>query len=301
MQSASPTLKNNVFTGNLCAAIDASQSAPLIQANRITLTRADATCAAQAIAPIVFTGSAADLTLLPTVLNNTIEHNDLTGTGLQPNAGAIALLAARAVLQGNILRFNTTSGLAPGAIQVIAQPTPAGTTPILIEQNLIYANTATCGAAGLSVSILADPTSTTAAHVEVQVLNNSIADNTTVCKDATAEVMLPTGSLAGQILLANNILASSSAHPALDCSTPLSASDFHHNLLSNTSGATLAATCIDPGTNLLAEPMFLDRDPEPPGLSCAARLPGGRYRLQRSLSRSSAGSRQYAAAPECDR
>ncbi|RXH58801.1 Ig-like domain repeat protein [Granulicella sibirica] len=266
LQSASPTLLNNVFTGNLCAAVDATASAPLLQSNQITLTQPDASCSTQATAPIVLTGNPADPTLVPTLLGNTIEHNDLTASTLQPNAGGITLLAARAMLQGNTIRFNTTPGNAPGAIQIYAEPTPTGTAPTLIEQNLVYGNTTACGAGGLALSILNDPTSTTAPHLEVQLLNNTIADDHsgTTCTGTPGELTLAAGTLPSQVVLANNILASSSAIPALQCSVSMPAQSFHHNLLHNTQGLILSSTCLDSGANHLADPMFLDRDPSTP-------------------------------------
>ena len=266
LQSASPTLLNNVFTGNLCAAVDATSSAPLLQSNQITLTHLGASCLAQATAPIVLTGNSADASLVPTLLGNTIEHNDLTATTLQPNAGGVTLLAARAILQGNTIRFNTIPGEAPGAIQIYAEPTPSGTAPTLVEQNLIYGNTTACGAGGLALSILNDPTSTTAAHLEVQLLNNTVADNHSgaTCTGAPGELTLSTGTLASQVLLANNILASSSASPALQCSMSMQAQSFHHNLLHNTVGLAFSSTCPDSGANHLADPMFLNRDPAAP-------------------------------------
>ena len=257
LQASSPTLTGNILTDNVCAAIDATASAPLIQSNQITRTHVTAACLAQAIAPIVLTGSG-PATLTATLLQNTVESNDLTGTLIQPNAGAIALLAAPALLQGNILRLNTVPGDTPAGIQILA--TPGSPTPTLIEQNLIVANTTHCGAAGLSVEILNAPT--TIPHLELQILNNTIADNLTDTACPTtqpSEVTLAPGLLPSQILLANNILTTTAAHTVLDCSTPLPEQMFHHNLIHNPAFPAFSSTCPDSGANVLHDPQFKDR------------------------------------------
>jgi hypothetical protein len=259
---ASPTLTGNVFTDNRCAAIDATESAPLITSNVITRTHPNAACVAQAIAPITLTGDPAS-TLLATLTGNTIESNNLTGTSIQPNAGAIALLAAHATLQSNILRFNIVPQGSPAGIQILENPTTLGGLQTLIAQNLIYSNTTQCGAGGISVSILnpADDTQSATPHVEVQILNNTIADNLTqtTCdpRSESSEASLAPGYLPAQIVLANNIFAASSSHPALLCSTALPTANFHHNLIANTTGPALA--CPDSGANLLTDPQFQDR------------------------------------------
>ena len=256
LEASSPTLTGNILTDNLCAAIDATASAPLIQSNQITRTHVTPACLAQAIAPIVLTGSMSGQTA--TLLHNTVESNDLTGSQIQPNAGAIALLATPALLQGNILRLNIVPGDAPSGIQILA--TPGGPTPTLIEQNLIYANTTHCGAAGLSISILNAPD--TISHLELQILNNTIADNltdTTCPTTQPSEVLLAPGALPSQILFANNILSTTAPHTVLDCTTPLPQQMFHHNLLHNPNAPAFSNTCPDSGANILQDPRFKDR------------------------------------------
>ncbi len=263
---SSPTLSGNIFTGNLCAAIDATESAPLITGNVITRTRSDSTCVTQAIAPITLTGDS-PTQLIATLTANTIETNDLTGTFIQPNAGGIALLAAHATLQSNVIRFNVTPQGSPAGIQIIENPSSPGGPTTLIAQNLVYGNTTGCGAGGISVTVLNpgfnqnDGSQSSSPHVEVQLLNNTVTDNHTqvVCLSSTqpSEVTLSPGYLAPQIVLSNNIFAASSAHPALLCSTPIAADGFHHNLIHNTSGPALA--CPDSGANLLADPQFQNR------------------------------------------
>lgn len=264
LHGASPTIIGNTLTDNLCAAVDAAESAPLLRNNRITLTHPDPACLAQAIAPVVLTGDPADPALLPTLLNNTIEHNDFSGSTIQPNAGGITLLAVRAILQSNTIRYNTVPGDTSGAVEVVAQPSSPGTAPSLLQQNLIFGNTTRCGAAGISVTILNDPdTGAATPHLEIEVLSNTVADNVSAPSCAVssqaAELALPHGVLAGQVLLANNILASSSAHPALQCFLPLQTASLHHNLIHNTAAPAFAGTCLDSGANILTDPQFLDR------------------------------------------
>lgn len=260
LTGSSPTLSANIFRENLCAALDATASAPLLQDNQFTRTEPDPTCLAQAIAPITLTGAFANPALLATLMHNTIEDNLLTGSEIQPNASAIALLGARAILQSNTIRNNSVSGDSP-AIQILANPTATLTTPALVQQNLIYGNTSQCGA-GLLISLLNDPTATSA-HLELEVVGNTIADNTVspACPAATAasEFTLAPGALPAQILVANNIFAGSSAYPALSCAAALPGDAFHHNLLHNTAGPTLSPLCPDSTVNLNDDPLFLDR------------------------------------------
>ena len=281
LRGASPTLRDNVFTGNLCAALDATASAPLLSGNRITATAISPACAVQAVAPVTFTGLSAD-GLVPTLIGNTIEANDLSGTSIQPNAGAIAFLESPAVFQNNIIRLNTTPGDAP-AIQIILH-TRSGT-PTLFAQNLIYGNTTRCGAGALSLQLL--PTATAAdAALQVEILNNTIADDrpADVCSASspTAELSLLPGYTPQQLLIANNIFAASNPHPALFCTTPLPASSLHHNLLHNSVGPILSPSCPDPGANLAADPGFVAPLTPSASLSplAAALPPDYRLRLQ---------------------
>jgi hypothetical protein len=222
--ASSPTLEGNILTQNLCAALDATDAAPLLTRNILRETQPSPLCAAQPVAAAIFHGGT------PTLLNNIIERNDLTAA--TPIAAGIAVLDAHAILQGNIVRYNLTGNDAPSAI-LIEGPTQS----TLFQQNLIYANTSRCGPA---VSFAAAG----------ELLNNTVADN--VSCSSSAEV-----SLSSQyVLVANNILAASAGHPALSCAT---LPELHHNLLHNTAGPILAGACQDPGTNLLTDPLFASR------------------------------------------
>ncbi|SFR97525.1 Right handed beta helix region [Granulicella pectinivorans] len=222
--ASSPTIAGNILTHNLCTALDATQSSPLLTRNILRETHPSALCIAQPVAPVVFSGGS------PTLLHNIVEHNDLTAA--QPISAGIALTGAQATLQSNILRENLTGNDAPSAIFT------SGTQPIHFEQNLINANSSHCGPA---VSIASPGT----------FLNNTVADNATC--DSSAELTLSSP----QLMVVNNILATSSSHPALACS--LEPAAFHHNLLHNASGPVLAGACPDPGTNLFADPLFANR------------------------------------------
>ncbi len=287
LTGSSPTLTGNLFTENLCAALDATAAAPLLADNRFTRTQPDSTCLAQAVAPLTFTGSPATGSLVATLLHNTVESNDLTGSATQPNAGAIALLGARALLQGNTLRFNIVSGDAP-ALQILTSPGLG--TPTLLQENLLYGNTSQCGPA-LLVQVLNDPATTVQPHLEVEVLGNTLADDTlsSSCPAANlaAEFTVAAGTLPAQILVANNIFAAASSYPAFACTQPLAPDAFHHNLIHNLNGPFLSPVCADAGANLFNDPLFADR-------------PAGDYHLSLRSTAVDAGANAVAPRPARD-
>jgi hypothetical protein len=223
--SASPSISGNILVQNVCTAVDATDSALLLTHNVLRETQSSSVCDLQPVAPAVLHGGA------PTLLYNMVEHNDLTA--VQPISSGIVLIDARATVQGNIIRYNFTRNDGPSAVLLasVAQP-------VDFEQNLIYGNTSGRGPA---VSLGSPGV----------FLNNTVADNSTC--DASAEVAL----LTEQVVVVNNILASSATHPALACSIVPSAAMFHHNLVHNTAGAILAGNCSD--TSLLTDPLFVDR------------------------------------------
>jgi len=233
---SAPTLTGNLLTQNLCTGVTGTNAAPLLTRNTITRTQAGAGCTTQPVAPVVLAGITSPLQA--ELRDNIIEHNDLTG--FTPISAGIALLGTTARLMGNIVRDNTASNDAPSAIAL--QGAIA-----LVQQNLIYANTSRCGPA---VSVDAATT--------VQLLNSTIADNLSSpdCPQPSpaAELALAENLLPGQVLVANNIFASSTAHPALACST---APAMQNNLLHNTAGPTLSNTCTADG--LFADPLFTNR------------------------------------------
>jgi hypothetical protein len=260
--ASAPTLTGNILTRNLCAAVDGTDSAPLLADNTIRETQPSPRCVAQLVAPVVLTGGAA------TLRNNIVEHNDLSGSNAV--SSGIAILDGHAVVEGNILRFNTTSNDAPSALSLEGD---AGLT--LIEQNLIYANQSHCGAAVMIASSSSKP--------NAELLNNTIADNLSApnCSQGSpaSELALSTG----QVLLTNNILASSTSHLALACAVALTPGALRHNLL----GSTAANTCPDLGDSLHADPLFADR-------------PNADYRLSPHSPALDEGSSALAPLPEQD-
>jgi hypothetical protein len=257
---ASPTLTGNVLTANRCAALDATNSAPLLHHNTIRQTQPAPVCIAQPIAPILIAGGA------PTLRGNLIEQNDLSGSDAL--TAGIALAGAQATLEGNILRANTVSNDAPSALSLEgdAQPT-------LIQQNLIAANRSHCGPA---VSIASTS----------QLVNNTLADNLSdpACPRTSqaAELSLATAS----VFLANNIVSTTAAHPALICTPTTAPQSPHRNLLDSaapdTCPTSLGSLHADPlfADPLFADPLFMDRlhadyrlSPHSPALDAGSSLP----------------------------
>jgi len=243
LNGASPTIVNNIVTGNGCAGIWSSDGAPLIQNNQInnttypTFTYLVGTPGFNACfndpnggRPVFptygFPGTAIWLGFDPTsaaptlpavVIGNTIEDNSFGAyyPGL-PVGTVDAYFQSPSgptwqgnyyVIENNIIRNNVTNGYGGGM---------ALAAPGIAAQNLIYGNQSANGAGGVIAwgpsydeypTVISAPYDGPAAALLV---NNLIANNTATQDGSQVEVADPT-----QIEFANNIIVGNDSYAAV--------------------------------------------------------------------------------------
>ena len=252
--AASPTLLNNVFTGNYCSHIVTAYASPLLQGNRITnlLTQPSGQCyfpnAVYLFGDYFSVGA-------PTLTGNIIENNITTNA----RAGGVVIWSSSATLIGNTIRNNTGQS---GGIAVV------NTDSVGILNNLIYGNTGTSNDYDASggISILAPYSSV--GTVGGLLAGNTIANNTVgTAADPSSfhgsEVTLD-GNLAQFVLVNNIFYGSQSGTAALGCASPdplaITPLVIDHDDLFHTPGAPIATVGCDIPSgqygNLALDPLF---------------------------------------------
>ena len=237
--SASPTIRDNVITGNrACTGVGVYSyfSSPLIQRNRITRNAIAGCSGGWGIGVYVGGNSAAE------IVDNEITEN----AGEAASGGGVALFAAgNAVVRGNVIARNATAGPAGcgwggGLIAV-------NFSQAKVVNNLIVGNSA-CFGGGVHWG------GTTGANLFV---NNTIADN-----EATTAAGMYVSGFDARNELHNNIITAR-AGAALYCQNGAGVSPptLNSNDVYSAQGAAYGGTCADQtgvSGNVSADPGFLD-------------------------------------------
>ncbi|HWG16479.1 MAG TPA: Ig-like domain repeat protein [Acidobacteriaceae bacterium] len=273
INASAPSVLNNVLTNNVCSGIFSNYGAPLIQGNTVTLTdNAHSGCYFSNDAPIMLFGElqrVKNTTLISTVTGNTVENNNILGTGTtsQSFAAGIGVFDAAANIQNNIVRNNRSDGDNGG---LVVGGVPAAAAPTLIIQNLIYGNSSRCGGAGLA--LLSGPVSV--GPIGYFVINNTIANNINLPVQCNLNLVQGPGNVVtdfdtNTIAYVNNIISSYGAAPALLCASAnlLANSDapgpmliLDHNDIYSSSGNTYSSGCGGEDFsygNISVDPAFL--------------------------------------------
>jgi hypothetical protein len=251
---ATPSILDNIITGNQCHALDLEWSGALVEGNTITNTTAspDGYCNFNGSAILALgTGNSPNA-----VIGNTIAHNKQGDTY---DGGAFLLWAVeRMVIESNIISDNATTGQG-GALAAY------NSDAMIIAQNLFYGNSAEYGAG--AISILAPDESQGDFFGLVQ--NNTFAGN--IVSDPSAQGGRDSGSQVrlegnlGQYEFSDNIVVGVDDLPPLDCgvgynylsATPLV---IESNDIYNAFGPAYGGACPDQTGqygNISADPLFV--------------------------------------------
>lgn len=229
IQGTSPTIVNNVVTGNQgCSSgpgINVQGGSPLISANTISNNSVQAGCSGQSGGGInVSSAGSAEIT------NNTITGNSASfGGGVSFNA------AGTPTLSNNRISGNTAAS-GGGGIRL------ANASNVLIRQNLIVENTAPRGA-GIEWTV---PSGSRGPRV----VNNTIAANHATASPYVSGIYAD--GFDGQVEIMNNIIYAKTGMIALFCGTSIGPTSFPmllHNNVQNAAGslpvAPYAGSCMD--------------------------------------------------------
>jgi hypothetical protein len=242
VQNSSPSIIGNAIVDNgACsgAGVYSYFSSPLIQGNTISRNFVYACSGASGLGVYVGGNSAAEL------IGNVITEN----SGFANGGGVTLFAAGNAVLRGNVIARNLTSGFSPctsgGGIWMVnfSQAT--------ITDNLVFGNAAGCGGGmfwGGSTGV-------------TTFVNNTFADN-----DGTEGSALDVSGVDTRHLIYNNILVGKPGQTALYCrnsgSTPspiVNTSDVF-----SAGGLAYGGTCVDQTGmrgNQSVDPLFVGQDP----------------------------------------
>ncbi|HSF41215.1 MAG TPA: right-handed parallel beta-helix repeat-containing protein [Thermoanaerobaculia bacterium] len=248
IQSTSPTIINNVITGNQgCSSgpgINIQGGAPLISANTISNNSVQTGCSGQTGGGINVSGAgSAEIT------NNTITGNSATsGGGVSFNA------AGTPTLSNNRISGNTATS-AGGGIRL------SNASNVLIRQNLIVENTAPRGA-GIEWLV---PSGSRGPRL----VNNTIAANHATASPYVSGIYAD--GFDGQVEMINNIIYAKAGMIALSCGTSIGAASVPvlrnndvENAFNSGSVSPYAGSCTDQtgvNGNVKLDPGFAPGDP----------------------------------------
>ncbi|HSN87058.1 MAG TPA: right-handed parallel beta-helix repeat-containing protein [Thermoanaerobaculia bacterium] len=248
IQSTSPTIINNVITGNQgCSSgpgINVQGGAPLISANTISNNSVQTGCSGQTGGGINVSGAgSAEIT------NNTITGNSATsGGGVSFNA------AGTPTLSNNRISGNTATS-AGGGIRL------SNASNVLIRQNLIVENTAPRGA-GIEWLV---PSGSRGPRL----VNNTIAANHATASPYVSGIYAD--GFDGQVEMINNIIYAKAGMIALSCGTSIGAASVPvlrnndvENAFNSGSVSPYAGSCTDQtgvNGNVKLDPGFDPGDP----------------------------------------
>ena len=238
VSNSSPTIKNNVITGNLgCqgAGIDVYFGSPLIQSNTIT-KNSQGGCVGGTGGGGILIGGASH----PQILNNTISNNTMGVDG-----GGISLFAAGTpTISGNIISGNTAAGVGGGIAM-------ANDSDAIVTDNVFTGNTAYQGGGIAALVPSGSPGPT--------VVNNTFFAD--VATSDGSEFYL--NGFYAQTNFFNNIFWGSDNLTAVLCDTGYSSNPpvFQFNDTYNPKGTTLGGACSALGGtshNISVNPVFVN-------------------------------------------
>ncbi|HSF41227.1 MAG TPA: right-handed parallel beta-helix repeat-containing protein [Thermoanaerobaculia bacterium] len=248
IQSTSPTIINNVITGNQgCSSgpgINVQGGAPLISANTISNNSVQTGCSGQTGGGINVSGAGSS-----EITNNTITGNSATsGGGVSFNA------AGTPTLSNNRISGNTATS-AGGGIRL------SNASNVLIRQNLIVENTAPRGA-GIEWLV---PSGSRGPRL----VNNTIAANHATTSPYVSGIYAD--GFDGQVEMINNIIYAKAGMIALSCGTSIGAASVPvlrnndvQNAFNSGSVSPYAGSCTDQtgvNGNVKLDPGFNASDP----------------------------------------
>jgi parallel beta-helix repeat protein len=272
ISSASPTIRDNVISGNrACAGVGVSVrfGSPLIQRNVITANQQDGCSGGVGGGGIALVGNAT-----AQILDNTISDNVM----LSASGGGISLFAAGTpTIRGNIIAGNMATGTSPcakgGGIALV------NVSDAVIAGNLIVGNSAACGG-GLYWLV---PSGARGPRL----VNNTIADN-----DAATGSGVFADGFDAQAVLVNNIIVALPGQTAVYCGNfnDANAPIFRSNDIWSPGAAAYGGICAEQtgiSGNISADPLFVD-------------AAAGDYHLQSASPAIDAGDRFAPNLPTTD-
>jgi hypothetical protein len=242
--SASPSISNNVITGNHAAlgiGIYVNGGSPVIRNNTITGNdQAGAGDGAVGGGGILVEGSTSTLGA-PQIVNNIITNNSVAGGGV--GGGISVFYYSSPLIQGNLIRGNSAYN-GGGGISLQSYDSP------VVLQNVIVNNTTLSGGSGGGMYV-------SPINLPVTILNNTIADNNAT--DGTSGIF--TTGFAQYATFTNNIVVAFQGQNAITCNTNYSSISpvFSYNDSYSAGGGAWSGPCdtsSNPG-NISADPLFL--------------------------------------------
>jgi parallel beta-helix repeat protein len=235
ISGASPTIVDNLITANsACGSgtgISVAFASPVIRDNTITGNFKQAGCSGDGGGGIYVRGAASAQIIHNTITNNTSDFG-----------GGIDLFASGTpTLMDNTIS-NNTAGIQGGGVYMVNQ------SDATIVQNLVTGNTSAQSGGGFYISIPSGDRGPL-------LVNNTVAGNS----GSDSSVFL--GGFDAQVQLANDIVAASSAQPAVLCDTTYSSASpmFDHTDLFNSAGPATQGSCtlaVGSNGNISADPQF---------------------------------------------
>ena len=235
ISGASPTIVGNVITANTACGsgtgISVAFASPVIRDNTITGNFKQAGCSGDGGGGIYVRGAASALIIHNTITNNSSDFG-----------GGIDLFASGTPTLLNNTISNNTAGIQGGGVYMVNQ------SDATIVQNLVTGNTSAQSGGGFYISIPSGDRGPL-------LVNNTVAGNS----GSDSSVFL--GGFDAQVQLSNNIVAASSAQPAVLCDTTYSLISpiFDHNDLFNSAGPATQGSCaqaVGGSGNISADPQF---------------------------------------------
>ena len=233
--SASPTIAGNVITANTACGsgtgISVAFASPVIRDNTITGNFKQAGCSGDGGGGIYVRGAASAQIIHNTITNNTSDFG-----------GGIDLFASGTPTLSNNVISNNTAGIQGGGVYMVNQ------SDATIVQNLVTGNSSAQSGGGFYISIPSGDRGPV-------LVNNTVAGNS----GSDSSVFL--GGFDAQVQLSNNIVAASTAQPAVLCDTTYSSASpiFDHNDLFNSAGPATQGSCtqaVGGNGNISADPQF---------------------------------------------
>jgi hypothetical protein len=242
--AASPTISNNIITGNHAAVgigMYINGGSPVVKNNTITANDQKGAGDGGSGGGGILVAGNSTTPGSPEILSNTITNNSVAGGG---NGGGISVTYfSSPLIQGNLIRGNTAYNYG-GGISVQSYNSP------VVVDNVIADNTAMGGGSGGGIYV-------SPSNLPITFVNNTIAANRAV--DGTSGIF--TTGFAQHATFVNNIVVAYPAQNAITCDTSYSSISpvFSYNDSYSATGAAWSGPCdstSNPG-NISADPLFL--------------------------------------------
>jgi parallel beta-helix repeat protein len=236
ISGASPTIAGNVITANTACAdgtgISVAFASPVIRDNTISSNSKQPGCSGQGGGGISVRGAASAQIIHNTITNNTSDFG-----------GGVELFASGTPTLLNNTISNNTAGIQGGGVYMVNQ------SDVTMVQNLVTGNTSAQNGGGLYISIPSGD-------------RGPLLVNNTVAGNSGSDTGVFLGGFDAQVQLSNNIIAASTAQPAVRCDTSYSATSpiFDHNDLFNSTGPATQGSCsqaVGANGNISADPQFV--------------------------------------------